>query len=202
MSDKTLTEEDAMAVVYEAVKRDTLRGPRLTAKEIEDRAAELGISQEIVREILAERDRQAEAELERASARAARREALKARITNALRAVLFMGALVALAWAVLVGITWGRLAERFGFAETAEERVYAALGRQQTVIAQARGFSDPPNRDAEIAGAANRVVVAREVYDRQAAEYNSLAASILGRTVIWVFPRYPARLPTARQIWR
>lgn len=85
-------------------------------------------------------------------------------------------------------------------ALAAQEKVYSAIGRQQTTLAQVQGFSDPLNRDAEIAGAANRVYVAKADYDHFVAEYNSDASYV--QWFLRVSHILPTRLPFAREVWR
>ena len=120
---------------------------------------------------------------------------------NVAKGTARLGAVAAVLFGVYLGIAALAFEDAaFKYGE-AQERVYSSLGRQQTVRLQVQGFTDPLNRDAEVAGAANRVYVAKADYDRAVSTYNARAsgwASLLLR----VFPRaYPARLPYAREVW-
>lgn len=200
MSDKTLTEAEATAIVNEAIDLDGRRVDRLTVAELEDRVEALGVPRTRIREALLARTRQAKEAADRAREARVVRDRRIAKVSHlAVRGWQgFTGLLTFLAIAgVVMGITLDSERDK---ALAAQEKVYSAIGRQQTTLAQVQGFSDPLNRDAEIAGAANRVYVAKADYDHFVAEYNSDASYV--QWFLRVSHILPTRLPFAREVWR
>lgn len=200
MSEPTLTEAEATAVVNEVIDLDGRSGERVTVAELEERVEALGVPRAKVREVLALRDQRAKEEAQRV------KEAQRARAQRvaAVRDFVSAGwkwATGALSFVALIAgfVALNLDGDRDKVAE-AQEKVYAALGRQQTIIASAPSISDPLNRDAEVAGAANRVYVAKNDYDHAVSVYNSDAGDL--SWVLRVFPVFPLRFPYAREVWR
>jgi hypothetical protein len=197
-TDKTLTEAEATAIVNEAIDLDGRSEEHLSVAELEDRVEALGVPRTRIREALLARTRQAKEAEDRA--REARRVRDR-RIATAQHLAVrgwqgFTGLLTFLAIAgVVMGITLDSERDK---ALAAQEKVYSAIGRQQTTLSQT--YSDPLNRDAEVAGAANRVYVAKADYDHFVAEYNSDANYV--QWFLRVSHILPTRLPFAREVWR
>ena len=200
MIDKTLTEAEATAVVNTAIDLDGRSPDRITVAELEDRVEAIGVPRGYIREALTIRAREAKESAERA------REALRVRDRRVAAARYYVrrgwqSATGVLTFLVIVGcIMAGELSDERDKVIAAQEKVYAALGRQQTTLLQVQGYTDALNRDAEIAGAANRVYVAKADYDHFVAEYNSDANYVQG--FLRVSHVFPARLPFAREVWR
>lgn len=202
MRDQTLTEAEATAIVNEAIDLDSKAIPHLTVGELEDRVEELGVPRTRIHEALQTRTRQAKEAEDRAHAEAERKKARNATLRSYYkRASAFCGSLLTVVLITEAGCGL-MLDDERNKVVAAQERVYAALGRQQTVREMVRG-ADPLNAEAETVGAANRVYVAKNDYDAAVAEYNSDAASIFGIPLVRVFPgTFPKRLPFAREVWR
>lgn len=200
---ETLTEAEATAIVNEAIDLDGRRVDRLTVAELEDRVEALGVPRARIREVMLERARPAkETEARAIEARKVRARRV-ATVLDYARSGGQWAAGVLGVFLLVEGATGATLSESRNTAFAAQERVYAALGRQQTTLLQVQTFTDPLNRDAEIAGAANRVSVAKNDYNAAASGYNSLASTFLGHNLVRVFNNtFPARLPFAREIWR
>jgi len=199
---KILTETEATALVNDAIDLDARSEERLTVAELEDRLESLGVPRTRIHEALAARTRAAEKADQRArwdeAQKRARHEAFRGYCK---RAMAFCGSLMTVAFFTEAGCGLVLNNERDKVI-AAQERVYSALGRQQTVLGMVRG-ADPLNAEAEIVGAANRVYVAKNDYDAAVTEYNSDATNIFGIPLVRVFPStFPRRFPFAREVWR
>lgn len=200
MTEKTLTEEDATAIVNAAIDLDGRSEDRLTVAELEDRVEALGVPRTRIREVLLSRARQAKEAENRAREARERAAATAAKIRRVAGLVGLVASGVVFLFVFSVACVLVDLDGRLNGANAAQERVYAALGRQQATLSMVQGYTDPLNRDAEVAGAANRVYVARVNYDRLVSAYNS-EASIL----YWFLRRsriLPVSIPLAREVWR
>ena len=199
---QTLTEAEATAIVNEAIDLDGRSEDRLPVAELEDRVEALGVPRGRIREALLARTRAAKVAEENARAEAARKRARNATLRSYYkRASAFCGSLMTVIFLTEAGCGL-MLDDEHDKVVAAQERVYAALGRQQTVREMVRG-ADPLNAEAETVGAANRVYVAKNDYDAAVSEYNSDATNIFGIPLVRVFPgTFPKRLPLAREVWR
>lgn len=197
---ETLTEAEATAIVNEAIDLDGRSEDRLTVAELEDRVEALGVPRARIREALLSRTRQAKDAEDRARAKAALWAGRRATVQHYVRRGWQSATGVLTLLAIAVGFMALTLDDDHDRVIAAQEKVYAALGRQQTTLLQVQTFTDPLNRDAEIAGAANRVYVAKADYDHFVAEYNSDASHV--QWFLRVFPILPTRLPFAREVWR
>lgn len=199
---KTLTEAEATAIVNEAIDLDARSSERLTVAELEDRLESLGVPRTRIREVLAARKRAEKEAEERAREAAARKKARNATLRHYYkRASALCGSILPVVF--LIEAQYGLMLDsEHDKVVAAQERVYAALGRQQTVREMVRG-ADPLNVEAETVGSANRVYVAKNDYDAAVAEYNSDATNIFGIPLVRVFPgTFPKRFPFAREVWR
>lgn len=199
---QTLTEAEATAIVNEAIDLDGRSEDRLTVAELEDRVEALGVPRGRIQEALLARTRAAKVAEANARAEAARKRARNATLRSYYkRASAFCGSLMTVIFLTEAGCGL-MLYDEHDKVVAAQERVYAALGRQQTVREMVRG-ADPLNAEAETVGAANRVYVAKNDYDAAVSEYNSDATNIFGIPLVRVFPgTFPKRLPFAREVWR
>lgn len=198
----SLTETEATAIVNEAIDLDGQSEAPLTVADLEDRVEALGVPRSRVQEVLlsrARKDKEAEGRVRASAALWAERRAAAGRYVR--RGV----GLSAVVWGlfvmveVLAAVTMGDNLTRVG---AAQEKVYAAMGRQQTTLLLVQGFTHR-DRDAEVESAAYNVNLAKNQYDVIVTEYNSFASGFLGRNLVRVFPRsFPARRPLARDIWR
>ena len=70
---------------------------------------------------------------------------------------------------------------------------------EQQVEARYRGQAATPERDAELAGATNRVAIERRRYDKVATEYNDAAGSLTGSLGAMFFG-LPDRVPLSTEL--
>jgi hypothetical protein len=199
---KTLSPQEAKDIVNRAINLDAAKSEHVAVADLEDVVEGVGVPRTRVREAMALREAEERASAAALRAKLARREELLYRARVFVRgATSVVGGVIGLA-AVLTFLAMGELHDDNVRVVRAQEKVFAAIGRQQTTLSQVRGFTDPLNRDAEIAGAANRVAVAKNDYDIAVARYNGDASDSLTRMVLQVHAFYPTRLPFAREVWR
>ncbi|RKH47373.1 hypothetical protein D7Y23_22065 [Corallococcus sp. AB050B] len=180
MGDVTRTRQSPGSVAYDDVNELIATATRLMQKD----AAPDTLTPEDLRRIGEELDIPARYVDQALEALARRREdEAKARERRSLllRARLRRGAL---AGVVLVGVlAVPGLIVRNGLttrlAEVAQKRaqVRNVVERREALHARLEQLTPGLNRDAEVAGADNRVAVERRRYDERAAEYNASAAS-------------------------
>lgn len=201
---RTLTDAETEEILREAVGISYSPRETNTVADLESVMEELGLPRSRVAHamsvIATRRERVELAE----KARKARRDRWRATARTLFRRTMWATvlSLVGLGFVLFVGVI--AAGDRYQSAVAAQERVFAALGRQQTQVAMAQGFSDPVQRDAEIAGSANRVYIAKSDYDIAVMAYreeittfpSNLPHILLRR---WVVPRH---MPLAREIWR
>ncbi|RKH60232.1 hypothetical protein D7X55_36515 [Corallococcus sp. AB049A] len=180
MGDVTRTRQSPGSVAYDDVNELIATATRLMQKD----AAPDTLTPEDLRRIGEELDIPARYVDQALEALARRREdeaRARERRSLLLRARLRRGAL---AGVVLVGVlAVPGLIVRNGLttrlAEVAQKRaqVRNVVERREALHARLEQLTPGLNRDAEVAGADNRVAVERRRYDERAAEYNASAAS-------------------------
>ena len=193
MDQRTLPESEATKIVNAAIDREAADGNRVTVAELEDRVEALGVPGIRIREVLTEREQEE-------AAKAVRRERHRATVRRVIKVSSTIFAVMVFMAVMAFIMTDGELRGEFNAVTFAQEGVYTALGRQQTVLHQVQTFTDPLNRDAEVAGALNRVYVAKSDYDFAANRYNADTQGWFA-THFRHYLTYPQHVPLARDIW-
>lgn len=157
---------------------------RLTVAELEDVARQLDIPDEYVRKAVDVLGRRRKAER--------RRRVLRARVlpAAALGLVAVLLGLFAVARSGLVRADAAVQAERAQLASVVE--------RQAAVRAMFESRAPDPERDAELAGAENRVRIQRKRYDEAATSYNVTAQGLLV-SLVRPLVGAPARAPLSNE---
>lgn len=190
--DRTIARDDVDDVVGVASELAEAEQARVRIADMKEIAADLAIDPKHVEpaiETLAERRRQ---EVRREAQAAAARRTWLAR----------GGAAVAVVLGLTVGCgLWTRsaLAPRWVEVERARSQVETVVARRAEVESIWRDRAAGIDRDAELAGAENRVGVERRRYDDSAADYNTAAAS-LPHAWLCGLVGVPCRAPLASEI--
>ena len=157
--------DDVIGVAAELRQQDEAR---LTVDELEEVAVELGIEERYVeRAIETLKTRRAEEKRRTEQARLAR--------TRRLRYGLILGGTVLVVLGVASYAGQASLRGQLSEVQRTRAQVRNVTERQQAVQQRHRDSSPSPDRDAELAGAENRVRIERARYDKAAATYNASA---------------------------
>ena len=190
--ERSIPRDDVDDVVGVASELAEAEEARVRVEDMKEIASELAIDPKHVEpaiETLASRRKD---EAERATRAAASRRAL------AVRGTAVVGALVAVA--LTCGL-WTRstLAPRWVEVEQARSQVETVIERRAHVESIWGGREPGLDRDAELAGAENRVGIERRRYDEAAAAYNT-AASALPHAFTCGLVGVPCHAPVASEI--
>jgi hypothetical protein len=184
--------EDVDDVIGLAAQMKNAAADRLTVDDLKEVGRELEIEERFVeRAVQALEERRRQAELE------ARRRAERRR-KQALVGVAVLGVLVAI---VAGGTLSARasLREALSDVERRRAQVVNVIERQARVESRYRDAPPSPERDAELAGAENRVRIERARYDEAAARYNAAAGGPFAR-LAGAVSRVPARVPLSNEV--
>lgn len=190
--ERTIAREDVDDVVGVASELAEAESARVRVEDMKEIAADLAIDPKLVEPAIDTLERR------RAEERAAAARAAAERRTWAMR----VGAVVAaLAIVTGVGTAWTRsaLAPRWAEVERARSQVETVIDRRAHVEAIWRDRPAGLDRDAELAGAENRVGVERRRYDEAAADYNATASS-LPHALLCGLAGVPCHAPLASDI--
>ncbi|WP_437288296.1 hypothetical protein [Sorangium sp. So ce406] len=180
--------EDVDEVIALAARLAEADKDRLRIEDLERVGAELEIPPHHVRRAVEEL--------------AARRQREAAQQLAARRRLRWAGAALAGIVLVLGGIT---LSARASLAQARAEvqrrraQVENVVERRERTRARHEGAAPSPERDAELAGADNRVSIERRRYDEDASAYNALASGLSEQLAARLF-RLPARVPLSNEI--
>ncbi len=175
--------EDIDDIIGIASQQADLEAERITIQEVLDIGQELDLAPRHVDAALRELDRQREA------------QATAAAIWRLRLVRSAWGAAAALALVLLAAVTGQRtLAGRLAEVERCAAQVQNVIERQVAVRARLGGSEASVQRDAELAGAENRVHLERRRHDEAAADYNAMAQGIPGRwwAVLFGMPSHVA----------
>jgi hypothetical protein len=182
--------EDVDQVIGLAAEMAHADEGRLSVSDLEDIARQLDIPDRYVRPAVRalEKRRKARAALER---RRDRRRRVAGAVLGA--SLVVLGVLMMLAHQDFVG----RLAD----VERQKAQVRSVLDRREEVHERYYGKELDPSREAELAGADNRVRIEMRRYDEAASAYNARVGSFPGS--FWsVFLDVPGRLPLSSEVGR
>lgn len=168
---RSIAAEDVDDVVGVASELERAAQERVPVEEMKEIAAELRIDPSYVEPAIAMLERR------RDQAKVADECERAVRYRRARRAVIGAGAL---ALALGLGLAWTRsaLAPAWAEVERARAQVETVRERRERVEAIWRDRSPSIDRDAELAGAENRVGIERRRYDEAAAAYNARASGL------------------------
>ncbi|AUX24375.1 hypothetical protein SOCEGT47_049120 [Sorangium cellulosum] len=180
--------EDVDEVIALAARLAEADKDRLSVEDLERIGAELEIPPHQVRRAVEELGRRRQRE-------AARRAATRRRLVWAGAAlsalVLLLGALTLSARA--------SLEQARAEAQRRRAQVENVVERRERTRARHEGAAPSPERDAELAGADNRVSIERRRYDEGASAYNALASGLSEQLAARLFG-LPARVPLSNEI--
>jgi hypothetical protein len=177
--------DDIIGVASELKQR---QADTLTVEEVEEVGRELDIPAEFVRRAIDELEAR-----RRAAAEVAERSKLRTRW------ILFAAGLLLVVLVALAVAGQASLRQLYSTVEAARAQVHSVVERQAAVEARYQDQPATPERDAELAGAENRVRVEIRRYDAAAAEYNSAADSLPGRLWSGLFG-LPRRVPMSDEV--
>ncbi|WP_437958343.1 hypothetical protein WME76_00940 [Sorangium sp. So ce119] len=180
--------EDVDEVIALAARLAEADKDRLRIEDLERVGAELEIPPHHVRRAVEEL--------------AARRQREAAQEIAGRRRLRWAGAALAGIVLVLGGITLSaRASLEQARAEVQRRRaqVENVVERRERTRARHEGAAPSPERDAELAGADNRVSIERRRYDEDASAYNALASGLSEQLAARLF-RLPARVPLSNEI--
>ncbi|WP_437909748.1 hypothetical protein WME95_18830 [Sorangium sp. So ce327] len=180
--------EDVDEVIALAARLAEADKDRLRIEDLERVGAELEIPPHHVRRAVEEL--------------AARRQREAARRDAARRRLRWAGAALSAIALVLGGLLLSaRASLEQGRAEVERRRaqVENVVERRERTRARHEGAAPSPERDAELAGADNRVSIERRRYDEDASAYNALAAGLSAQLAARLFG-LPARVPLSNEI--
>ncbi|WP_437986778.1 hypothetical protein [Sorangium sp. So ce117] len=180
--------EDVDEVIALAARLAEADKDRLRIEDLERVGAELEIPPHHVRRAVEEL--------------AARRQREAARRAAARRRLRWAGAALSAIALVLGGLLLSaRASLEQGRAEVERRRaqVENVVERRERTRARHEGAAPSPERDAELAGADNRVSIERRRYDEDASAYNALAAGLSAQLAARLFG-LPARVPLSNEI--
>jgi hypothetical protein len=190
--EETVLAEDVDEIIGLAAKHTHLDPEKLTITELVEIGAELGIKKEAVERAAAE------LETRRAAERA---EAERTRVARAKRARV-VGVASAVVVVVMVIASWighASLTSALGDVDRARSQVANVIARREDVEKRVAGAAiDPRDKDAELAGAENRVAIEKRRYDEAAERYNARAATFPNDVWRIVFAM-PAHVPYSRE---
>lgn len=190
--ERTIPAEDVDDVVGVASELEHVEQRRVRVAEMKEIAEDLRIDPKYVEPAIDALERRRAEESARAEARRATRRAWMVRVAIAVAAAIAV---------VVGGAAWTRasLAPRWAEVESARSQVENVIDRRERVEAIWRDREVGPDRDAELAGAENRVGIERRRYDQSAAEYNA-SASGLPHALFCGLAGVPCRAPLASEI--
>ncbi|WP_438017722.1 hypothetical protein WMF18_00865 [Sorangium sp. So ce315] len=180
--------EDVDEVIALAARLAEADKDRLRIEDLERVGAELEIPPHNVRRAVEEL--------------AARRQREAAQRTAAQRRRRWAGAAVSAIALVLGGVLLSARASLEQARVEVERRraqVENVVERRERTRARHEGAAPSPERDAELAGADNRVSIERRRYDQDAGAYNALASGLSEQLVAHLFG-LPARVPLSNEI--
>ncbi|KYF80760.1 hypothetical protein BE11_49815 [Sorangium cellulosum] len=180
--------EDVDEVIALAARLAEADKDRLRIEDLERVGAELEIPPHHVRRAVEEL--------------AARRQREAAQELAGRRRLRWAGAALAGIVLVLGAITLSaRASLEQARAEVQRRRaqVENVVERRERTRARHEGAAPSPERDAELAGADNRVSIERRRYDEDASAYNALASGLSEQLAARLF-RLPARVPLSNEI--
>lgn len=191
-AERSIAREDVDDVVGVASELAQAEEARVRVEDMKEIAEELAIDPKHVEPAIETLERR------RAEAREAEQRSSALRRTWAMRLGTALGVVAALAGGASM---WTRaaLAPRWVEVEQARSQVETVIERRARVEEIWRDQPSSLDRDAELAGAENRVGVERRRYDEAASEYNATASSIPHALVCgWV--GVPCHAPLASEI--
>ena len=185
--------DDVVGVAQELESAATTAADRkLAVDDVKDIAGQLRIDPRYVEPAIDELARRREDEArQRAAKRASRLAAIKAAMAAVLAALVIAGS----------GALWTRSALGPPLAEVERHRaqVENVVDRRERIEAIWRDQPAGLDRDAELAGAENRVATERRRYDEAATDYNARAAS-LPHAVFCGWSGPPCRVPPSSEV--
>ncbi|MDQ3033067.1 MAG: LemA family protein [Myxococcota bacterium] len=190
--ERTIPADDVDDVVGVASELEHAEQRRVRVAEMEDIAEDLRIDPKYVAPAIETLERRRAQALEERTAQLARRRTWIARGAIALAAtgVLLIGG---------AGWTRSALAPRWSEVERARSQVENVIDRRERVEAIWRARPSGLDRDAELAGAENRVGIERRRYDESAAAYNATASGAVCSMFCGI-AGVPCRAPLASEI--
>jgi hypothetical protein len=189
---EAVARDDVDDVIEEAARLQTEEADQLSVSDLKEVAKELDIDERYV-------DRATERlEARRAEATRIARERIAAR-RKLFRVTA--GVLGAVLGVLLVTALVGQsgLRAELVVVEQARAQVRNVVERQQAVEARYRTLSESPEKDAELAGAENRVRIERKRYDEAVAQYNAAAGGAAATLGAWLFA-LPRRMPFSNEV--
>ena len=181
--------DDIIGIAAEMKEADT---DQLTVEELEEVASELEIPTQYVKRAIETLKARREADLE-AEVQATQRRR-QVRLYTLVSVSILMVVLFALAMIGQAGLR-SALSE----VEQRQAQVRNVMERQEAVESRYQNLPANPSRDAELAGAENRIRIERRRYDEVAAEYNAAAGGFPGK--IWsILFGLPDRVPMSNEV--
>ncbi|MBN8613922.1 MAG: hypothetical protein J0L92_25215 [Deltaproteobacteria bacterium] len=189
---RTIPREDVDDVVGVASELAEAEDARVRVEDMKDIAADLAIDPKHVEPAIETLASRRQAEADRAARAAASRRTWAVRLSAVVGSILALGLVCGL-W------TRSALAPRWVEVEQARSQVETVIDRRAHVESLWRDREPGLDRDAELAGAENRVGIERRRYDEAAAAYNA-AASGLPHAAMCGLVGVPCHAPLASEI--
>ena len=168
--------DDIIGIATEIAEQDRKKQVQLDVGDVVEIGEELGLEGKHVEQAV-ETFREREQRDVEASARRKKHLLIAGAVLGGIFAILLM-----------LGVS-GRSTLRSLKADVDRHRaqVVNVLDRQKRVEARYQGAAATPERDAELAGATNRVAIERRRYDDVASAYNEAAGSLTGSLAVMFF---------------
>lgn len=192
--ERTIPRQDVDDVVGVASELAEAEAQRVRVADMKEIAAELAIDPRHVEPAIAALERRRAEEKAAADRASAARRAWMVRLGTA-SVVALVVTLGAVAW------THSTLAPRWAEVEARRAQVETVLERRADVEAIWADRAPSLDRDAELAGAENRVGVERRRYDEAAADYNAAAAG-LPHALVCGLAGVPCHAPLSSEVFR
>jgi len=189
---RSVNHEDVDDIIGVAAELKNSAEEQLSVSDLKEVALELGIEPHFVTraiEALEER-RRTKAALEQQQAQ--RRRTIKIAVAVALALFLLIGGGTSLS-------LQSSLTEQLSVAEQKRAQVKNVLERQKKVERRVKELKPGPEKDAELAGAENRVRIERRRYDQAASKYNAKAGGVFASLCARLFG-LPPRLPLSNEV--
>lgn len=187
---RTIDYEDVDDIIGVAAEMSDLDAERLSVEDLSAIAKDLDIPERYVLPAVAELARRRQAML---MDEARRKKRTLIIVWSAVTAVALL-----MVWALTGNAKLGGLV---AYAEAQRAQVVNVIERQAATHSTWGPAPESPERRAELAGAENRVRIARRQYDEAAAAYNAAATSFPGSLWAGLFG-HPDRMPLSSEIER
>ena len=180
--------DDIIGIASEIAEEDRARDAQLDVDDVVRIGEELGLDDHHVERAVDELRERQQQDAE-ASARRKKHVLIGAGVVAAFLALLF-----------ILGLS-GRSSLRDLQSDVNEKRAQLqnVMDRQREVNARYAGQAATPERDAELAGATNRVAIERRRYDQAVNRYNTEAGSLTGSLGVTFFGM-PENLPLSTEL--